>query len=87
MRKVKFRQLPLLVRVAVGLTFLNGWVLFEETVVDRHGLWHYMPFYRVGLFCAWDVLALFAVAAGWWLASRARGRGACFLTRCALCRR
>ncbi len=36
----------------------NSWVLFEETVVDRHGLWQYMPLYRVGLFCAWDILAL-----------------------------
>src|SRR5207244_8934093 len=35
-------------------------VLFEETVVDRHGLWRYMPFYRVGLFCVWDA-AVFAI--------------------------
>jgi hypothetical protein len=25
------------------LTFFNTWVLFEETVVDRYGLWKYMP--------------------------------------------
>jgi hypothetical protein len=30
-------------RFAVWLTFFNTWVLFEETVVDRYGLWEYMP--------------------------------------------
>jgi hypothetical protein len=40
------------------MTFINTWVIFEETVVDRHGLWRYMPYYRVGLFCAWDAAAL-----------------------------
>ena len=42
------------------MTFINTWVIFEETIVDRHGLWRYMPFYRVGLFCVWDA-AVFAV--------------------------
>ena len=32
-----------IVRFAVWLTFFNTWVLFEETVVDRYGLWEYMP--------------------------------------------
>ncbi len=40
------------------MTFVNSWVIFEELVVDRHGLWRYVPFYRVGLFCTWDVLVL-----------------------------
>ena len=51
-------SLPLVVRIAVFVTFFNAWVLFEELVIDRHGLWKYMPFYRVGQFCVWDVLAL-----------------------------
>jgi len=49
---------PLIVKIAIATTFINSWIIFEETVVDRTRLWHYMPFYRVGLFCAWDVLAL-----------------------------
>ena len=53
-------RLPLIAKIAVAMTFLNTWVIFEETVVDRHGLWRYMPFYRVGLFCAWDA-AVFAI--------------------------
>ena len=46
--------LPLIAKIAIAMTFINTWVIFEETVVDRHGLWRYMPFYRVGLFCVWD---------------------------------
>lgn len=45
-------------RFAVWLTFFNTWVLFEETVVDRYGLWEYMPYYRVGRLCAWDIGAM-----------------------------
>jgi hypothetical protein len=44
-----------------GLTLLNSWALFEELVVDRQGLWRYLPFYRVGAFCVWDLAALSAV--------------------------
>jgi hypothetical protein len=52
--------LPLIAKIAIAVTFINTWVIFEETIVDRHGLWRYMPFYRVGLFCVWDA-AVFAV--------------------------
>src|SRR5437660_12861195 len=52
--------LPLIAKIAIAVTFINTWVLFEETVVDRYGLWRYMPFYRVGLFCVWDA-AVFAI--------------------------
>src|SRR2546421_3194205 len=51
-------RLPLIAKIAIAMTFVNTWVLFEETVVDRHGLWRYMPFYRVGLFCVWDAAVL-----------------------------
>src|SRR5439155_4023435 len=50
--------LPLIAKIAVAITFINTWVIFEETIVDRHGLWRYMPYYRVGLFCAWDAAVL-----------------------------
>jgi len=53
-------HLPLIAKIAIATTFINTWILFEETVVDRYGLWRYMPFYRVGLFCAWDA-AVFAI--------------------------
>ena len=50
--------LPLIAKIGIAMTFVNTWVIFEETIVDRHGLWRYMPFYRVGLFCAWDAAVL-----------------------------
>jgi hypothetical protein len=51
-------KMPGIVKFAVWLTFLNTWVLFEEFVVDRQGLWRYMPYYRVGKFCPWDLGAM-----------------------------
>lgn len=58
MKKSNRTPLPLIAKIAIAMTFVNSWVIFEETVVDRHGLWRYMPYYRVGLFCAWDVSVL-----------------------------
>src|ERR1043165_9058998 len=96
MKKEPSARAPLIVKVAVALIFLNSWVLFEETVVDRQGLWRYMPFYRVGLFCAWDAAALLIIIPGVWYAFRRLRRRtasslandtACFLKlkRCLLC--
>jgi hypothetical protein len=51
-------RVPGIVRFAVWLTLFNTWVLFEETVVDRYGLWEYMPYYRVGRLCSWDIGAM-----------------------------
>ena len=50
--------LRLIVKIAIAMTAINTWILFEEIVVDRHGLWRYMPYYRVGLFCVWDAAVL-----------------------------
>src|SRR3982074_3696184 len=58
MKKSTKPPLPLIAKIAIAMTFINMWVIFEETVVDRHGLWRYMPFYRVGLFCVWDAAVL-----------------------------
>jgi hypothetical protein len=51
-------KVPRVIHFAVWVTFLNTWALFEETVVDRYGLWQYMPLYRVARFCTWDVAAM-----------------------------
>jgi len=61
-----------LLQFAVWLTFFNTWVLFEETIVDRYGLWEYMPYYRVGRLCSWDIgaMALLAWAVWWWFRRR-----------------
>src|SRR6266513_1837386 len=66
-------RLRLIAKIAIAMTVINTWVIFEETIVDRHGLWRYMPFYRVGLFCAWDA-AVLAVTLLLLLVSVARSR-------------
>src|SRR5215472_17130345 len=58
MKKSTTSRLPVIAKVAIAMTFINTWVIFEDTVVDRHGLWRYMPFYRVGSFCVWDAAVL-----------------------------
>jgi hypothetical protein len=70
MQPVSFKQLPLIVRVAVGAAFLNTWILFEEIVVDRQGLWRYMPLYRVGAFCVWDLAVGILIVVWLWRLSR-----------------
>lgn len=66
MQTLSFKQLPLIAKVAVGVAFLNTWVLFEEIVVDRQGLWRYMPFYRVGDFCVWDLTVAVLILVWLW---------------------
>ena len=55
MAKISFEEQPLIVKLAVLVTFYDAWVLFEELVIDRYGLWRYLPLYEKGLFCIWDV--------------------------------
>ena len=56
-----------IVKFAVWLTLFNTWVLFEETVVDRYGLWQYMPYYRVAKLCSWDIGVMAALGfLVWW---------------------
>lgn len=78
MARASLRDQPLVVKAAVFITFFNAWVLFEELVIDRHGLWRYLPFYKVGLFCVWDVLALAVIGLGLFLrlarSSRSHGQ-------------
>ena len=64
---------PGIVRFAVWLTFFNTWVLFEETIVDRYGLWQYMPYYRVAKLCSWDIGAMVLLGFFvWWVFKRRR---------------
>ena len=70
MKEPLTRRLPLIVKIAVVLTFFNSWVLFAETVIDRHGLWAYLPYYKVGVFCTWDLAALLIIVPGVWYAFR-----------------
>ena len=69
MKRLPFKELPLVVKIAVGITFLNAWILFEELVVDRQGLWKYMPFYKVADVCVWDLTVVLIIVIAIWRAS------------------
>lgn len=70
MQNLTFRQLPWVVRIAVGVAFLNLWVNIEGLVIDRYGIWKYMPYYKVGDACVWDLTVTIIIAFAIWRASR-----------------
>ena len=47
-----------------------AWVMFAEPVIDRHGLDAWLPYYRVGNFCPYDVAVILALTAAWIRLSR-----------------
>ena len=55
MKKLTFKQLPPIVKIGLGIVLYNAWWSIEEFVIDRHGLWKYMPYYKVGDPCLWDL--------------------------------
>jgi uncharacterized membrane protein len=81
---MKFKQLPLIAKIAIVLTFFNTWVMFEEFVIDRFGYWRYLPFYKKGLFCIWDITFIFIttilIFANWKFI-----KTKCFILNCRIC--
>ncbi len=84
MNKIKFNQLPFWVQVAVVLSFYNTWVMIEEFVIDRFGYWQYLPFYKKGIFCIWDILA-FVMLVLFFYAKKDMVRKWCFIKNCKTC--
>jgi hypothetical protein len=70
MNRLSFRQLPLIVKIAVGVVFNNAWWSIEEFVIDRRGLWKYMPYYRVANPCVWDLFVALTTSLVLWRLSR-----------------
>ena len=58
---MRFRDLPIVAQAGFGLTLLNSWILFEETIVDRTKLAQLLPNYLVGEACVWDVGAVVVI--------------------------
>ena len=69
MERLPFRQLPLAVKIAIWVVFNNAWWSIEEFVIDRKGLWRYMPYYRVANGCVWDLAVALIVGSAIWRAS------------------
>jgi len=61
-----FKTLPLIVRIATLATFFNSWVLIEELIIDRQGLDRFLPFYRYGALCLWDLAVAVLLVLAWW---------------------
>ena len=70
MGTLPFKQLPMTAKVAIGIAFNNAWWSIEEFVIDRHGLWRFMPYYRVADPCVWDLGVALLTIAGLWRLSR-----------------
>lgn len=70
MPSIAFYQLPLWVRIATVLTIFNTWVLIAEFVIDRYGFDEYLPFYRYGDVCLWEIALIVGLAVAFVKASR-----------------
>ena len=70
METLLFRQLPLAVKIAIWVVFNNAWWSIEEFVIDRVGLWKYMPYYRKAEGCVWDLAVALITGFVVWRASR-----------------
>lgn len=58
MQRIAFYQLPRWVRIATALTLFNTWVVIAEFVIDRYGLDEYLPFYKYGDVCVWEIAVI-----------------------------
>ena len=68
MERLIFKQLPLVIKIAVWIAFFNAWLSIEEFVINREGLWRYMPFYKVADACVWDLVVALIITVGLWRA-------------------
>lgn len=64
MERLRFGQLPLIARAVIGISLFNMWWSFEEFVIDRSDFWKYMPDYKVGHLCVWDLTVATLIVAG-----------------------
>lgn len=75
MQRIPFVALPFWSKLAIMLVPFMGWVMFAEFVIDRNGWDRFLPFYRFGQFCPYEVVVLSVLAAGWWHVERTGATG------------
>jgi hypothetical protein len=73
MTNLRFRDLPLVVRVSSVASMMAAWVLFEQIVIEGLGIYPFLPYYRYGKFCPYDIAAGLSVATFWIVAHRSKG--------------
>jgi hypothetical protein len=70
MQKLLFAHLPGLVQFTSLATVFIGWLLFAELIIDRHGYDRFLPYYRVGNLCPYDLAVVLALVVTWMLLRR-----------------
>jgi len=73
MTKLRFRDLPMVARATSALSILTAWVCFEEFGIDRNHWDRFLPYYRVGKFCAYDTTMILLIAIFWIAMHRPKG--------------
>ena len=63
----------MVVKVATGVASFTLWMCLEEFVIDRSGFWRYMPYYKKGDACVWDLAVFLLIVTGLWGLSRSGG--------------
>lgn len=70
MTAIKFANLPLSVRIMTCASIFMAWVMVAEFVIDRYRFDEFIPYYRVGDVCPYDLLVAGLVFVFWVLAHR-----------------
>ena len=74
MKRIAFANLPAVVQIMTLVSMFMAWVMLEEFVIDRHHWDRFLPLYRYGNLCLYDLAAALLIV-GFGLSLRAnRGR-------------
>ena len=65
MARISFYQLPALVQVTTLGSLFMVWVMIEEFEIDRHRWDRYLPLYRYGNLCLYDLVAAVLIIGAW----------------------
>ena len=70
MNAIAFIHLPFSVRLMTCASMFMAWVLVAEFVIDRYGFDRYLPYYRVGDVCPYELVVAGLIALFWFRAHR-----------------
>ena len=76
MKRLAFHRLPILAQLMTMASIFMAWVLVEEFEIDRHHLDRYLPFYKVGNLCVYDLAVASLLLLIWFGIGRTPGGSA-----------
>ncbi len=65
MNKIKFAQLPFIVKFMTCASIFMAWVLFAEFIIDRYGWHEFLPFYRFQNICPYEGVVIIFLIVFW----------------------